>query len=148
MKEGSMLDVAERVLTAEGKGMKFADLWAKVKEELEISLEEEEQRIGRFYTDLSMSGRFVVLADNTWDLRSRHTYDKVHIDVNDVYSDVDERDTDAVDAAEEAEYNEYVRGDSGNADDEEDQGEGEEETGDSKPHESAAELLGIPGDNF
>lgn len=146
MKEGSMLEAAQRVLTAEKKEMKFADLWAKVKEELEISPEEEEARIGRFYTDLSMSGTFVVLGENVWDLRSRHTYDKVHIDVNDVYTDVEERDTDAVDAAEEAEYNEYVRGDTGaepeqNESDEDDESEG-------KPRENAAELLGMQSDNF
>jgi DNA-directed RNA polymerase subunit delta len=147
MKEGSMLDAAERVLTAEGKEMKFVDLWGQVKADLDISAEEESQRIGRFYTDLSMSGRFVVLGENVWDLRSRHTYDKVHIDVNDVYTDVDERDTDAVDEAEEAAYNEYVRGDAGN-DDEEAPADGEEESGDSKPRESAAELLGIQGEDY
>ena len=86
MKEGSMLEAAERALIAEGKELKFADLWGKVKADLEITPEEEEHRIGRFYTDLSMSGRFVVLGENVWDLRTRHTYDKVHIDVNDVYS--------------------------------------------------------------
>jgi len=145
MKEGSMLDAAERVLTLENREMKFADLWAKVKEELDITPEEEEHRIGRFYTDLSMSGRFVVLGENIWDLRSRHTYDKVHIDVNDVYSDVDERDTDAVDEAEETAYNESVRGYVINDDDE---SAPEDEETESKPRESAAELLGIPGDNY
>ena len=146
MKEGSMLDSALHILEAEGKEMKFADLWAKVKEDLEISPEEENQRIGRFYIDLSLSGTFVVLGENTWDLRVRHTYDKVHIDVNDVYSDVDERDTDAVDAAEEAEYNEYVRGDAGPIGEDEEQSD--EESSDSRPRESAAELLGSQGDNY
>lgn len=140
-----MLESAFNVLTAEGKEMKFADLWGKVKEDLEISAEEEERRIGHFYTDLSMSGDFVVLGENVWDLRSRHTYDKVHIDVNDVYSDVEERDTDAADAADEADYNKYVRGDIG---DEEENPEGDEEGGDAKPRENAAELLGIADDNY
>ena len=143
--KGSMLDSAFKVLTAEGKEMKFADLWAKVKEDLGITADEEERRIGHFYTDLSMSGDFVVLGENIWDLRSRHTYDKVHIDVNDVYSDVEERDTDAADAADEADYNKYVRGDIG---DEEENPESEEEGGETKPRENAAELLGIPDDNY
>jgi len=142
--KGSMLDSAFKVLTDEGKEMKFADLWTKVKEDLQIAAEEEERRIGHFYTDLSMSGDFVVLGENIWDLRSRHTYDKVHIDVNDVYSDVEERDTDAADAADEADYNKYVRGDLG---DEEEAPQDEEET-DTKPRENAAELLGIPDDNY
>ena len=145
MKEGSMLESAQRALAAEGKEMKFSDLWRKVKDDLEISPEEEGQRIGRFYTDLSLAGNFVVLGENVWDLRERHTYDKVHIDVNDVYSDVEERDTDAVDEAEEAEYNQSVRGFIG---DEEEMPQDSEEEGDSKPRESAAELLGISGDNY
>ena len=95
---------------------------------------------------MSLSGTFVVLGENTWDLRVRHTYDKVHIDVNDVYSDVDERDTDAVDAAEEAEYNEYVRGDAGPIVEDEEQSD--EESSDSRPRESAAELLGSQSDNY
>ena len=146
MKEGSMLEAAFRILTAEGTSMKFQDLWAKVKAELEITPEEEAHRIGRFYTDLSLSGQFVVLGENVWDLRSRHEYSKVHIDVNDVYSEVEERDADSVDEEEEAAYNRSVHGDfveEGEAGE-----EGEEESGDSKPRESAAELLGIQDDNY
>ena len=146
MKEGSMLDAANRALIAEGKEMTFAELWAKVKTELEIDDVEEAQRIGRFYTDLSMSGQFVVLGGNVWDLRTRHTYDKVHIDVNDVYSDVEERDNDSVEEAEEAEYDASVRG--GISTSEETEGEEGEEGGDAKPRENAAELLGISGDNY
>ena len=37
-----------------------------------------------------MDGRFVNLGDNQWDLRTNQTYDKVHIDMNDVYSDIEE----------------------------------------------------------
>ena len=40
--KGSMLDSAFKVLTDEGKEMKFADLWTKVKEDLQIAAEEEE----------------------------------------------------------------------------------------------------------
>lgn len=141
-----MLESAQRALTAEGKEMRFVDLWAKVKADLEISDEEEAQRIGRFYTDISMSGQFVVLGENIWDLRSRHTYDKVHIDVNDVYSDVDERDTDAVDAAEEAEYDASVRG-GVSSEESRDEG-GEEEESEPKPGENAAELLGMQNENY
>ena len=146
MKEGSMLEAAFRALDAAGKEMTFAELWAKVKTELEIDDVEEAQRIGRFYTDLSMSGQFVVLGGNVWDLRTRHTYDKVHIDVNDVYSDVEERDNDSVEEAEEAEYDASVRG--GISTSEETEGEEGEEGGDAKPRENAAELLGISGDNY
>lgn len=47
-----------------------------------------------------MDGRFVNLGDNTWDLRKNNTYDKVHIDINDVYSDVEMTDNDEEEEAE------------------------------------------------
>lgn len=146
MKEGSMLGAAYRILLAEGKSMRFVDLWAAVKKEMEVSNLEEELYIGRFYTDLSLSGQFVVLGENVWDLRERHTYDKVHIEVKDVYSALDERDVDAVDAAENADYDKYVRGDVG---DDDDSGE-DDESGESgpKPREDAAELLGIKDGDY
>ena len=59
-----------------------------------LTEEEKASHIGALYTDLTLDGRFVTLTDNTWDLRSRHTYDKVHIDVNDVYSAIEEADDD------------------------------------------------------
>ena len=139
-----MLETAYRILEAEGGEMKFQALWAKVKAELDINEEEEAARIGRFYTDLSMSGQFVVLPNNVWDLRSRHTYDKVHIDVSDAYSDANERDDDASEVAEEAEYDASVHG---TAVTEEEEGE-EEEGGEAKPRESAAELLGGQNEDY
>ncbi|MFA6851985.1 MAG: hypothetical protein WCR34_02380, partial [Bacilli bacterium] len=39
-------------------------------------------------------------------LRSRHTFDKVHIDMKDVYSDVEAPDDDEEEEIEEKEYNE------------------------------------------
>ena len=51
---------------------------------------EKADNISNFYTGLSLDGRFVNLGDNEWDLRANQTYDKVHIDMNDVYSDIEE----------------------------------------------------------
>ncbi len=146
MKEGSMLEAAYRILLANGTDMKFPDLWAKIKEELDISAEEEKQRIGRFYTDLSLSGQFVVVVDNRWDLRSRHTYDKVHIDIGAVYSEVEESDNDVVDQAEEEEYNASIRG--GVVPSDEGGSEGEEDESQPKPEANASELLGMQNDNY
>ena len=147
MKDGSMLEAAFAILTAEGHEMTFQELWAKIKTELELTPDDESARIGHFYTDLSLSGQFVVLADNTWDLRSRHGYDKVHIDVNDVYSEVEqEGDRDSEDAAEDAAYDAEVRGgyvpEEGGAD------EGEEGAAEPRPGESASELLGRQGEDY
>ena len=69
---------------------RFADLFNAVSERLELSDAEKENLISIFYTNLSLDGRFVTLGDNEWDLRSNQTYDKVHIDMNDVYSDIEE----------------------------------------------------------
>ena len=58
-----------------------------------------------FYTNLLLDGRFVTLGENQWDLRSRHTFDKVHIDMKDVYSDVETEDDDTEENEEEEAYN-------------------------------------------
>ena len=109
MNKGSMIDHAIAILT-EQKAMTFADLWAKVKEELEITPEEETDRIGHFYTDLSLSGQTILLPGNVWDLRRRHTFDELTLnkDVSDVYSAIEEKDQDEADAQDEKEYNESV----------------------------------------
>ncbi len=86
-KDKSMLDEAYDIVTENGQPIVFIDLVNKVAANLEMTDEEKLSRLGAFYTDLSLDGRFVALTDNTWDLRLRHTYDKVHINVNEVYSD-------------------------------------------------------------
>lgn len=141
MKEGNMLEVAFKALQNAGEPMKFTDLWATVKEELEITPEEEEFRLGHFYTDLSLNGsRFVVLTDNTWDLRSRHTYDAVHINVDDVYTEIQESDEDATDKEEDRKYNESVNGAVSSS---EEEGASEFEEGEESKPISGKELLGI-----
>lgn len=139
MKEGSMIEKAIEVLQQHQEAMRFVDLWREVKLALDIRPEEEESRIGHFYTDISLNGQFVVLPDGTWDLRARHTYDKVHIDVKYVYSDVEEDSgQDAEDIEDEKEYNQSVLGSL--ADEDEEEVDEDEE----KPiSENAAELLGL-----
>lgn len=52
--------------------------------------EEKEQNISRFYTKLTLDERFVLLEDNMWDLRERQSFDKVHIDMNEIYSEIED----------------------------------------------------------
>ena len=129
MNKGSMIDYAIAILTTQ-KAMTFAELWAKVKEELEITPEEEADRIGHFYTDLSLSGQTILLPGNVWDLRQRHTFDELTLnkDVSDVYSAIEEKDQDEADAQDEKEYNESVQGKAVLSDDEEPMDEGEEDS--------------------
>lgn len=35
-----------------------------------------------FYTNITLDGRFITVGENNWDLRSRHKFDEVHIDMN------------------------------------------------------------------
>ena len=139
MKQGSMIDEAYLILKEEGKELPFATLWARVREKLDINDEEAAERIGFFYSDLSLSGKIVPLSNNNWDLRSRHLYEAVHIDVKDIYVEVEESDGDSVDEEENKAYDQSVEGFVASSDDLEDLAESEENP---KP-EDASELLGI-----
>ena len=99
-KNESMVDVAFSVLTDAGSTVKFEDIYNLVCEKLELSEEEKADKISNFYTNLSLDGRFVTLGENEWDLRSRQKYEKVHIDMNDVYSDIDDETTGNMDLEE------------------------------------------------
>ena len=102
MSEKSMLDLAYEVISqAKELPISFHELWEAVCIKAELTKEEMRGQISRFYTNISLDGRFVALTDNFWDLRSHHTFDKVHIDMNDVYSEVEE--TEEIDE-EEIEY--------------------------------------------
>ncbi|MFA6620104.1 MAG: DNA-directed RNA polymerase subunit delta [Bacilli bacterium] len=106
----SMLDVAYTIMSKAKKEMTFADLYEQIVKELAMNDDEKKSHLGEFYTELTLDGRFVALTDNGWDLRTRHTYDKVHIDVNDVYSDVEEGDEDEEDEEEEKEFEAQIEG--------------------------------------
>ncbi len=89
-KNESMVDVAFSILSQKNTVTSFTDLFNDVATKLELTPEQRADAISNFYTNLSLDGRFVNLGDNQWDLRTNQTYDKVHIDMNDVYSDIEE----------------------------------------------------------
>ena len=103
--QGSMLELAHEYLSSKSKSVTFKQIWAYVVKQKGFSEEEANKKVSSFYTSLLLDGRFVTLGENKWDLRSRHTFDKVHIDMRDVYSDMDTSDSDSEEAGEEAEYN-------------------------------------------
>ena len=103
----SLLDYAYDFLSRNKGQANFKDLWAYVCKEAGLDEETAAKRISSFYTNLMLDGRFVTLGENIWDLRSRHTFDKVHIDMKDVYSDVETEDEDSEEQdSEDKEYNE------------------------------------------
>ncbi len=132
----SMLDIAYDILAAKNAPIAFKEMWDTIVKTQELSEEEGRKKISRFYTNLSLDGRFVTLGENMWDLRSHHTFDKVHIDMNDVYRDVE---TISDDDEEEKEYIEMLDKETGKAVVEEDPAAGyekEEDGEEEKPSET------------
>lgn len=86
----SRTDVAYTLLKEQKQGMAFSDLWYQICEDLKINEDDRNDLISQFYTDLSLDGRFIGLEENVWTLREFESFDKVHIDMNDIYSSDDE----------------------------------------------------------
>ena len=53
------------------------DLFKSIIKLLELPESTFDKKIGDYYTSLTTDKRFVLLEDGTWDLRSRHTSDKI-----------------------------------------------------------------------
>ena len=105
--EKSLLDYAYDLISKQKEAIPFQQIWEYVVSAAGLSEEEAKAKVSRFYTTLMLDGRFVTLGENLWDLRSSHTFDKVHIDMKDVYSDVEATDdSDEEELIEEKEYNE------------------------------------------
>ena len=126
----SLIELAYELVSQSESSVNFAKIRQYVKEQSGMSEEEAAKKAGQFFTNMMLDGRFVTLGENEWDLRSRHTFDKVHIDMRDVYSDVQTSDDDREDDEEEQEYNKvFEEKDEGNSEDsEEEKGEDEEES--------------------
>lgn len=122
----SLLDHAFDYVSKSKEPVNFADMWKYIVEQAGLDEETAAQKLSRFYTNLMLDGRFVTLGENSWDLRERQTFDKVHIDMKDVYSDVDE-DTDSSDLEEDEEEEEYRKAFEEPGDDDDDSDEGNEE---------------------
>ena len=92
MNEKSLLDYGFDVLSASKEPIKFIDLFNKAVELSGLQFSDADLKIimSKFYTQLSLDGRFITLTDNFWDLRSRHVFEQVHLDMIDAYSDEDE----------------------------------------------------------
>ena len=104
----SKTDIAYRLMLKKKKERNFYDLWEAVKAELAKvatpeELENVEEDISFFYTNLTLDGRFVCVGENKWDLRERVTFDKVHIDMNDIYADEED-----IVSEEEENKDEYI----------------------------------------
>ena len=101
----SLIEIAYEFVVKHKSSVNFSEIWEHVKKESGMSEEEANKKAGQFFTNMMLDGRFVTLGENEWDLRERHTFDKVHIDMKDVYSDVQTSDDDNEEEEEEEEYN-------------------------------------------
>ena len=70
-------DITNLILEESKKSINTADLFKRIIELLELPSSTFENKIGDYYTALATDKRFILLEDGTWDLRSRHTSDKV-----------------------------------------------------------------------
>src|SRR5699024_8026875 len=86
-------DITNLILEENKKPLNTAELFKKIIKLLELPDSVFESKIGYYYTSLSTDKRFILLDDGTWDLRSRHTSDKV-VKVTDEEDEEDEE-TDA-----------------------------------------------------
>ena len=124
----SLIELAYEFVSSKKEPVSFAKIWEYVQEKGELDEEAAAKKAGQFFTNMMLDGRFVTLGENEWDLRSRHTFDKVHIDMKDVYSDVDTVDDDEEEEAEEKIYNQAFEEKNDDNGDSEDMGEQEEES--------------------
>ena len=99
----SYKDITNLILEKEKVGINTLDLFTKIVELLELPKSTIDTKIADYYTSLTTDKRFL-LVDGLWDLRSRHTSDKVLVMPDD---DVEE-DEETFDEIEEEEVEEDV----------------------------------------
>ena len=89
-------DITNLLLEEKG-GQTTPDLFKKIIELLELPATTFDSKIGDYYTSLTTDKRFILLEDGTWDLRSRHTSDKI------IKMDDDEEEDEELEEEEEEE---------------------------------------------
>ena len=89
-------DITNLLLEEKGK-QTTPDLFKKIIKLLELPESTFDQKIGDYYTSLTTDKRFILLEDGKWDLRSRHTSDKIikvdedeDEDIEEIEEEVDE----------------------------------------------------------
>lgn len=91
----SYKDIAYLLIENEKKGKNTLDLFTEIVNLLELPQSTIDIKIADFYTSLTTDKRFLMV-DGLWDLRNRHTSDKVLTSVED-----DDEDEENVDETEE-----------------------------------------------
>ena len=87
-------DITNLILEESKKPLNTAELFKEIIKLLELPNSVFETKIGDYYTALSTDKRFILLEDGSWDLRSRHTSDKV-VKITDEDEEEEENDADS-----------------------------------------------------
>lgn len=85
----SYQDIAELILKDKKKGESTIDLFTEICKLLGLSEEELKDRIGDFYTGLTIDQRFTIMKDGKWDLKSNHPVHVV-VDYDDDNEEIEE----------------------------------------------------------
>ena len=110
-------DITNLILEDSKKSMNTAELFRKIIKLLELPESYFESKIADYYTALATDKRFLLLEDGTWDLRSRHTSDKVvkvtdeeddeEVEPKDEEEDEDDEDSLSEDSYDDTEDTDY-----------------------------------------
>ena len=88
--EMSMLEVAELLIQRKIKPQKFEKIAKEVCEMMGLTDDEFQSKLAQFYTALTLSGKFVTVGEDKWDLKSRQKYDVANYDTYDIDFDDEE----------------------------------------------------------
>ena len=88
--EMSMLEVAELLIQRKIKPQTFEKIAKEVCEMMGLTDDEFQSKLAQFYTDLTLSGKFVTVGEDKWDLKSRQKYDVANYDTYDIDFDDEE----------------------------------------------------------
>ena len=104
----SYKDIANLILEKEKNGLSTLDLFTNIINLLELPNNTIEEKIADFYTSLATDKRFI-LVDGNWDLRKRHTSDKIIVDETEEDEDSELEEThEDVDTIEDEYGDEYT----------------------------------------
>ncbi|HAD24045.1 MAG TPA: DNA-directed RNA polymerase subunit delta [Kandleria vitulina] len=90
----SMVDLAYQIMQERTQPIDFYELWSIICEKKQFTEEEIDENESNFYTNITLDGRMITTGENRWDLRVRHKFEDVHIDMNDIYSEEESSDED------------------------------------------------------
>jgi len=100
----SLVEEAYQIISESKGKIPFVELLGKIGKNLGIGEEDLLKKAGTFYTDMLLDGRFVVVDDNQWDLKTRHiSSEYIHDDVTELMEDEGSEDVSELDEASDEE---------------------------------------------